>query len=500
MRRKTLKTAQNPYDLVAYPGHAYSNTHPDNLASMAILHGLTPAPVERCRVLEIACGEGANLIPMAYAIPGSEFVGFDLAAKPVERGLARSRELGLRNLRLFQGDLLQIGAELGRFDYIIAHGLYAWAPAPVGDRVLSLCRELLNENGIAFVSYNTMPGGHLRLMLRDMMLFRTQGCEDPVKQVEEGIEFLRFVYEARPENDEFRPFLETQWNRMDKRGAAAIRHDEMSETYHPVHFIEFVEHAQKHGLQYVCESTLPPPPDPAYRAEIQQTLERAAGGDFLRKEQLLDFLRVRMYRETLLCRAECAVRRDFPAESFHRLLFASRAIPVEGEAPGATAFVLPDGIKMESSHPGVTTLLTELGNAWPHALSAEDLGAKLAGTGLALDRQGIAVLVRLAIARMIEFRAWKAPLAPAISDRPKASAVSRQQARAGANATSLLHLIIALEDEKLRTLLKLLDGTRTRGELLEAMGAELKEASLSELERGFEVSIENFYRSGVLEA
>ena len=76
---------QDDYDAVPYPCAAYVHTHPNQLAVMALLHGLDPAPVDRCRVLEIGCNDAGNLIPMAYAIPGSEFVGFDLAAEPIER-------------------------------------------------------------------------------------------------------------------------------------------------------------------------------------------------------------------------------------------------------------------------------------------------------------------------------------------------------------------------------------------------------------------------------
>jgi hypothetical protein len=106
----------------------------------------------------------------------------------------------------------------------------------------------------------------------------------------------------------------------------------------------------------------------------------------------------------------------------------------------------------------------------------------------------------MAIARFIEFRVWNAPLAQAIPEKPKASAVSRQEGRVCDKATSLLHLSVGLADEKLRALLQLLDGTRTRSELLEAMAAEFKDVPLPELERGLGNSIENFHRSGVLEA
>ncbi|MGC1294562.1 MAG: class I SAM-dependent methyltransferase, partial [Alloacidobacterium sp.] len=154
----------NVYDAVEYPGFAYAHTHPDQLAVMALLYGLDPPPVETCRVLEVACNEGANLIPMAYTIPGAKFVGFDIAPECVARGQEHINALGLKNIRLFAADMLNVGPELGQFDYIIAHGLYAWVPEPVRDRALALCGELLKPNGVAFVSYNALPGSHLRQM------------------------------------------------------------------------------------------------------------------------------------------------------------------------------------------------------------------------------------------------------------------------------------------------------------------------------------------------
>jgi methyltransferase-like protein len=500
LRSKTLKTAPNPHDQVAYPGVPNRDSHPSNMAAMAILHGLRPAPPDRCRVLEIACNEGANLIPMAYAIPTSEFVGFDLAQLPIERGQARARELGLHNLRLFAGDLLDVGPELGQFDYILAHGLYGWVPEPVRDRLLALCSEMLTEQGVAFVSYNAKPGGYLRLMARDMMQFRTTNIADPEKRVAEGLSFLRYLVSVREENDLFRAVIEDQLTRMEKRPAAVTVHDEMTEAYHPVHFLEFVEHARKHGLEFLSEAALPPPPDPTYSGETRAALEKAVGGDFLLQEQLLDFLRMRMYRETLLCREGKGVRRDFPVESFRRLLLASQTTAAAGEAPGATAFVLPGGIKLESNHPGVKTLLGELGKAWPRALSFEELEPHLAGTGLALDAQGVALIFRLAVAKMIEFRGWNPPLARSIPERPKASQVSRQEAQTRSTATSLLHLSVSLEDPKLRCLIKLLDGTRTRDELLKAMAAEMPETQVSDLKEGLERALRNFFSAGILEA
>jgi hypothetical protein len=437
---------------------------------------------------------------MAYAMPKSEFVGFDLAHLPVVRGQERIRELGLRNIRIFQGDLLDAGAELGQFDYLLAHGLYAWVPEPVRDRLLALCGELLTPDGVAFVSYNAMPGGHLRKMIREMMLFQVRNIEDPEQRVSGGLAFLHFLAEARPEGDVYRLLIEEQLSRMEKRIRRVTYHDELEDTYHPVHFTEFVEHARRHGLQYMSEAVLPPPTDPCYRSGMQPAITSAAGGDILKQEQMLDFMRMRGYRETLLCRAERVLRRDFPAEHLRRLLLASPVRSAPGEASGAKVFQLADGIKMESNHPGAIALLEALEATWPRALSLEEIEPRLAATGFALDGDGTTLLMRLVVAKMAELHAWRAPVAGEVSARPRASACARQEARSGTYATTLLHGKVALDDPVVRCFLKLLDGTRDRSALLDALQAEFSAKPQEELEKGIAPGLAFFHRAGLLEA
>lgn len=58
---------RNTYDEVPYESYPYPQTHPDRIATIATILGISPAPVERCRVLELGCASGGNLIPMALA-------------------------------------------------------------------------------------------------------------------------------------------------------------------------------------------------------------------------------------------------------------------------------------------------------------------------------------------------------------------------------------------------------------------------------------------------
>lgn len=133
------------YDHAPYSFRAHTVTHPRNLAAAALLLGVPAPPVESCRVLELGCARGGNLIPMAQDLPGSQFMGIDYSQRQIEEGRSIIEALSLDNIQLLCEDITQVQALSGKFDYIIAHGLYSWVPDGVRDRLLSLCKARLAE-------------------------------------------------------------------------------------------------------------------------------------------------------------------------------------------------------------------------------------------------------------------------------------------------------------------------------------------------------------------
>ena len=157
------------YETFHYDSMAYRATHPDWLGTLGRLVALTPAPATDCRVLELGCGTGGNLVPLADALPASRFLGIDLAAGQIAAARRDAAALGLRNVRFEACDLRDVPADVGRFDYIVCHGVYSWVPDEVRRGILAVCRQHLDEQGIAFLSFNALPGWHLRGMLRDVL-------------------------------------------------------------------------------------------------------------------------------------------------------------------------------------------------------------------------------------------------------------------------------------------------------------------------------------------
>jgi tRNA G46 methylase TrmB len=131
-----LPVSPTSYDEVAYESFPVTGTHPDRLSTLARLMGIETPALETCRVLELGCAGGGNLVPMALQLPGAQFTGVDLSASQIAAGNALVQALRLDNVRLIAVDVMDIGDDFGQFDYIIAHGLYSWVPNTTQEKIL----------------------------------------------------------------------------------------------------------------------------------------------------------------------------------------------------------------------------------------------------------------------------------------------------------------------------------------------------------------------------
>ena len=186
------QSSSNTYDEVPYPGGAFRASHPSHLGMVAKLFSLHPKPPSDCRVLELGCSMGSNLIPMAEGLPGSEFVGIDYGERQIEAGTKIIQDLGMENIQLQLKSILDVQEDLGKFDYILCHGVYSWVPKDVQQKILKIGKTHLSENGIMYVSYNTYPGWHFRGVVREMMRYHVEDFPSPREKVGQARGLLDF--------------------------------------------------------------------------------------------------------------------------------------------------------------------------------------------------------------------------------------------------------------------------------------------------------------------
>ena len=75
----------------------------------------------------------------------------------------------------------------------------------------------------------------------------------------------------------------------------------------PVYFHEFVAHAGRHRLQFLCEAELVAMAYSGLTLEAKRVLDAL---DPLAREQYLDFAKCRRFRQTLLCHEGIAIERQ----------------------------------------------------------------------------------------------------------------------------------------------------------------------------------------------
>jgi SAM-dependent methyltransferase len=363
------------YDRLPYQSNPFAETHPRNLAMLAGLLGLNPAPAESCRVLELGCAAGGNLIPMAWHLRDSQFVGIDLEPVQVEAGQRMVGALGLGNIVLQQGDITQLGDELGQFDYIIAHGVFSWVPEAVREAMLALYRRLLKAEGVGYISFNARPGWHVRGMLREMLLYHTRDIDDPLAALQAARGFMAMYAETLAGQPG--PLAQHLLHEIDSlRGAhpSYLYHEYLEADNQPLLASEFIAQAERHGLRYLCECQLESmfPSHLGGAAEaFLDTLNSTA-----EHEQYLDFFNHRTFRQSLLVHAERTPQYEIDLERLDDWACASNLVPparLDLRSDQAQPFRTAEGREVPVSGPLVKAILRALHACYPAAPSIREL-------------------------------------------------------------------------------------------------------------------------------
>ena len=436
---------ETSYDAVEYPAGLYPTTHPDHLAAIARLHGLAAPEPSTARVLEIAGGDGVNLVAMAAGLPKARFYSFDLSTRAVARGVALVRAAGLSNVAIETRDLLDAAETLdGPFDYVIAHGLYAWVPEAVRAATMRLIGRVLSPEGVAFVSYNALPGGHMRLAIRDMLLHGLAGAATTDERVTRARALLVDFATPRP-ND--RPLLAAMREvaaPMARKSPGSLFHDELGDTYAPQPLTAVVAAAQPHGLAFLNDAI----PAMVFDGLPGKPIDDAAT---VAEAQASDYAVLAFFHQTLFVRGGRA-----PARALDPAVLATLYASSCAQRTGEHSFTI-NGDTFEVGDPAIADFIAALGARDP---------ARLSLSPFAGSREQADALLDLYRAEVISLHASPYPGVAIPGDRPRANAVALAQVALGMTNLFTVDLrITAFAEPGPRAFLALLDGSRTRAEI-----------------------------------
>lgn len=404
------------YDEVPYVSSAYHASAPEHLHAVTHLFGLDAPPPAHARVLELGCAAGGNLIPFAVRHPDAHCVGVDLSPVQIEAGRQAVETMGLRNVRLVQGSLSELGAELGTFDYIVCHGVYSWVPDEVRAAILRVCAQRLSPGGVAYVSYNTYPGWKAKEIVRDAMLLRGAERATAAERLAYARGMIEFLHEQATQGSVLSSIMNEHIDMIRSGKDYYLSHEYMELCNAPCYFRDFVAASRQHGLEYLGDATVATMFASNHGAAPATALLNECGGDQVLLEQLMDFLGNRTFRQTLLVHGSrsAGIRYQLDEARLRSLHVAGWYAPKEAGEGASEEWTHPRGGTVRTASPLSRGVIERLNAAWPATVP---VAALVDGLAAADATQVLGLVSNLVIGNAVLFQCE--PVAPAaLSDRP----------------------------------------------------------------------------------
>ena len=479
----------DPYDVVPYQSYPFDFSEPQRLHAIGRLFGMTPPAVDASRVLELGCAGGGNILPLAMRYPGAHFVGVDRSGVQIDQAKALAGTLKARNIVFHRMSISDIPADFGTFDFIICHGVLSWVPPPVRESIFRVIAKCLSPQGIALVSYNTLPGWHMARAVRDMLLYHTARFATPQEKVDQSMSLLRFVLDAIPAPlPAYREIVQAEINVLSSQSNLYILHDHLEEHNQAFYLHEIATMARETGLDYLGDTAL----EVMYAQNFPESVAKvlATADDPVRTEQYMDFITNRRFRTSLFCRRGVKLRRDIDAWRIFDFCLGSRLLPVDPPTVDLTTdtrivFKYASGVEIVATNRYAAALLVEIGSLGARAVHANTLirnaAQRLAGDLAAADlvkAELVNIGLRLVFTGVLSLHSEETTFAPAVSARPVAFPVAREIARNNIWAPCLNHRWVNLGPAE-RVLLVACDGSRDIVQLYATMADSVARGELA---------------------
>ncbi|MBN2759626.1 MAG: methyltransferase regulatory domain-containing protein [Rhodobacteraceae bacterium] len=459
---QALPSTAEDYDSLPYRSVAYAASSPENVAALARLFGQEPVSPDRARVLELGCASGGNILPLAIRFPNARFQGIDLSRGQVEQAQARIKALGLKNIEIRYGDIATETFDEAAFDYMIVHGVWSWIPEAAQDAVFAIARRSLVPGGLAYISYNTYPGWHMRQTVRDLCSYHAGVQGRPELRVARArwlLDKLGAMRERGLYSDLFRQEAELNARQPDSYILGEFLADHNS----PCYFHEFVSRAQTHGLAFLCEADLAASIPETQDTTTAKLIREIAGDSGLAIEQYMDFFTGRQFRRSILMRpaTDGAVARGLALVQMSGLHMAANWRPHPKDA-GCWTF---KSAKSQAS-PTDQIVFAALHTAAPGTVPVTDLMQALHRAGLVRTEadaaRALGDLFRLSLLPGVELLALPRKVGRASDSKPEVCPLARLEAATGQDwLSSRRHAPVAVQ-AGLRALVPQIDGTRDR--------------------------------------
>ncbi|GGK47180.1 class I SAM-dependent methyltransferase [Salinarimonas ramus] len=290
---------------LGYTHGFYRELVPELLRFVALAKGTrapaSGAPLTYC---ELGCGQGFSANLIAAANPHVEVYATDFNPAQIAGAQALAREAGTPNVHFFDHAFAEFLEEPGlpQFDMICLHGIYSWIAAEHRATIVEFVRRKLKPGGLAYVSYNCLPGWSAAAPMRHLMVQHAKSAGGPTTaRVEGALGFVERVLGTEAAYFKQNPVAGPRFEKLKGQNRAYLAHEYFNEAWTLLYFSDVAREMGEAKLSYVGSAALLEHIDAINLSDDQQKLMAEIVDPVLR-ETVRDYMINQQFRRDVFAK------------------------------------------------------------------------------------------------------------------------------------------------------------------------------------------------------
>lgn len=297
-------------DVEYLPGY-YMEQVPAHLDLACLLRGIEPprAPGASFRYCELGCGVGETSLTIAAANPQAEVWAFDFNPAHIARASGLAKAAALINAHIEEASFEELAGgaqgDLGRFDYIVLHGVWAWVSAANRAYIVQFIDRHLKPGGLVYVTYNALPGWTSTMPLQRLVsMFAETDSERSDRRIIAALDKVAAFVKAgagmlAPE------MLERLGKERDKGNVAYLSHEYLNAHWSPCYQVDVARDMAAVKLSYAGTANLLENFPDLSLTPVQRELVASMPASFA--ETAKDYFMARTFRRDIYIRGVRAI-------------------------------------------------------------------------------------------------------------------------------------------------------------------------------------------------
>ena len=295
---------------IGYTAGFYRETTPAHMAFAALAAGRSPErALKPSSVLELGFGQGFGLCVLAAANPDVAFEGLDFNPEHVAHARRLIEGAALTNVKVDEVGFEEAAARDGNndVDVVSLHGIFSWVDRPAQDAIVSIIRQRLRPNGMAYVSYNCLPGWAPIAPIRHLMMeVKKRNAGRSERQLALALDLVKKLRQGNAGYFAANSVAAQHVDHMLSLDRTYLAHEYLDAHWELLQFSEAAERLSAAKLNYVCSATMSENIDQyAVPPELQPLL--AETDDPVLKEIIRDFACAKRFRRDIYVRGSTSL-------------------------------------------------------------------------------------------------------------------------------------------------------------------------------------------------